>query len=801
MCGDSSVGGEVVALSDGERLRAENATLRTRLSRLTEAILRISEDLDLDAVLQEVADSARTLTEARYTAITTHNEAGEPQDVLFSGMTDEETEQAMQYAMGPALFGYLSQLQEPLRTRNYVAHVEEAGFTGFPLEISSFLSSQIRVRDRHVGTIYMGEKVTGGEFTLEDEETLKIFATQAAMAITNARRYGDEQRAKADVEALLNTSPVGVVVVDALTRKLLKVNHEACRIIGSRSPLEEDCARALERVEFRRMDGSLLQADEIPYERSARTGETVRAEELVIGLPSGEQVTTLVNSTAIRSDDGQLVSVVATIQDITPLEELERLRTDFLGMVSHELRTPLTSIKGSAATVLGASSPLDPAETRQFFRIIEEQADHMRDLINNLLDLTRIEAGTLSVNAEPTDIATLIDQARNAFLSGGYRNSIETDVMPNLPRVAADSQRIVQVLHNLLSNASKYSREWSAIRVAARPSDAHIVVTVSDEGRGIADEHLPRLFTKFSRIYPEGDHQVAGHGLGLAICRGIVEAHGGRIWAESDGEGSGTRFMFTIPAAGEDRNGQPTDSDEGATDLGHGSLTRDRILVVDDDPQVLRLVRNTLADAGYSPVVTGSAAEVSDLLDQESPQLVLLNLVLPGIDGFELLSHIRTHSHLPVIVLSGRGRGQDIARAFELGAADYVVKPFSPAELVARVGAALRQAAAYPYSRTDPYTCGDLVINHLERSVTVAGNPVRLTPTEHKLLFELSRHPGRVVTHDQLLQNVWDEDHPADQRLLRSFIKNLRQKLGDDARNPSYIFTQSGVGYRLADGR
>ena len=785
------------ALSDGERLRAENAVLRSRLSRLTEAILRISEDLDLDTVLQEVADSARTLTEARYTALTTHAEQGAPQEALFSGMTAEETKQIFEYPMGPAVARYLSQLREPLRTHDFVGHLESLGFTDFPFEMGAFLSTQIRVRDRHVGNIYIGEKVTGGEFTAEDEETLKMFANQAALAITNARRYGDEQRAKADIEALLNTSPVGVLLVDARTRKLLKINHEACRLIGSRSPQEEDCAEALDRVEFRRMDGSLLQPDEIPYKRSARTGETVRAEELVIGLPSGDQVTTLVNSTAIHSDDGQLVSVVATIQDITPLEELERLRTDFLGMVSHELRTPLTSIKGSAATALGASSPLDPAETRQFFRIIEEQADHMRDLINNLLDLTRIESGTLAVNTEPTDVAALIDQARNAFRSGGYRNSVEMDLMPNMPRVAADGQRIVQVLHNLLSNASKYSREWSAIRVAAWSHDAHVVVSVADEGRGIAGEHLPRLFTKFSRIDPDRDHQVAGHGLGLAICRGIVEAHGGRIWAESDGEGKGTRFMFTIPIVDGAGSGQPAASVDGVIDAGHGS--RDRILVIDDDPQILRYVRNTLADAGYAPVVTGNAAEVTDLLDSESLQLVLMNLVLPGCDGFELLSHVRTNSHLPVIVLSGRGGGQDIARAFELGAADYVVKPFSPAELVARIGAALRQAAAQLHSRTEPYAYGELVINHLERAVTVAGNPVRLTPTEYKLLFELARHPGRVVTHDELLQRVWNEDRPADQRLLRSFIKNLRYKLGDDARNPSYIFTQSGVGYRLAE--
>jgi len=253
-----------------------------------------------------------------------------------------------------------------------------------------------------------------------------------------------------------------------------------------------------------------------------------------------------------------------------------------------------------------------------------------------------------------------------------------------------------------------------------------------------------------------------------------------------------------VPAFDEATRSRTPDPADGYTGTAYPPRASDRILVVDDDPQILRYVRNTLAEAGYTPVVTGDVGEVSALLECERPQLVLLNLVLPGVDGFELLARIRTDSRTPVIVLSGRGRGQDIARAFESGAADYVVKPFSPAELVARIGAALRQAAAYPHGGMEPYAFGDLVINHLERAVTVADKPVRLTPTEYKLLFELSRHPGHVLTHEQLLQRVWSEDHPADQRLLRSFIKNVRQKLGDDARNPSYIFTQSGVGYRLA---
>ena len=765
---------------------------------MTEAILRISEDLDLDTVLQEVVDNARSLTGARYSAIFTLDDSGEFQDLLISGVSPEEKQLLLMLPEGAAIFKYLTELQGPLRTQDFVAHLRAAGFPGFPLPVGTFLGMRIRARDKHVGNIYIAEKEGGLNFTREDEETLEMFAAQAGMAITNARRYGSEQRAKADLEALINTSPVGVLVFDVRTREMVKFNQEARRIVGGTAEQHHALEQLLKTMTFRRMDGQEIPRDELPLERAIRSGETVRAEEIVIHLPGGETVSTLINTTPIYSEDGEIISVAATIQDITPLEELERLRAEFLGMVSHELRTPLTAIKGSAATVLGASSPLDPAETRQFFRIIEEQADHMRDLINNLLDLTRIEAGTLSVALEPTDVPAVIEQARDAFLSGGYRNSIEVDLMPNLPRIGADRQRVVQVLYNLFSNASKYSRAWSTIQVTAALEDLYVVVSVADEGRGIAAEHLPHLFSKFSRIDGDDGRQIGGYGLGLAICKGIVEAHGGRIWAESDGPGRGTRFTFTIPAAAESGASATSDPAPVSTGAERAPTELERILVIDDDPQILRYVRNTLAEAGYAPIVTGDPAEVGRLLAEEQPHLVLLDLVLPGTDGFELLNRLPAILEVPVIILSGRGRGQDIAKAFDMGATDYIVKPFSPAELVARIRAALHKRTMYEQSKAlEPYLLGDLTINYVERSVTVAGNSVRLTPTEYKLLSELATNAGHVLTHDQLLERVWGQEHPGDQRLLRSFVKSLRHKLGDDARRPAYIFTDSGVGYRM----
>ena len=781
-------------MRDQDFLRAEDETLRERLAGLIAAILRISEDLDLEVVLREVADGARSLTDASYGAIITLDDAGDPQELLISGMSPEQQREVMSCPRGRTLFDFLSSRPGTQRAADFVAHVGSAGFSWVGVPLGAFMSAQIRVRDRFVGMICIGEEQPGREFTRGDEEILKIFADQAAMAITNARRYGEELRAKADLEALINTSPVGVLVFDAQTREVIAANHEAIRIFGIPPEHAHDPTSVLRQLVYRRMDGSVIPRDDLAVRRSARTGESVRAEELVIERLNGECVTTLVNSTPIRSEDGEITSLVATVQDITSLEELERLRAEFLGIVSHELRGPLALIKGSAATAQDASFALDPAETRQFFRIIEEQADHMRDLISNLLDLSRIEAGTLSVAAEVMDISTVIEQAKNAFMSSGHQTSVEIDLVGDLPRVWADRQRLVQVLYNLLSNASRNARNWSTISIAASQQDLHVEVSVTDDGAGIAPERLPLLFSKFSSTDSAADEQHRdGYGLGLAICKGIVEAHGGRIWADSDGLGHGARFTFTIPTVEAAAANAAAIADELPATL-PDSPGVERILVVDDDPQMLRYIRRTLVESGYTPILCGDPAEVPDLLEAEVPDLVLLDLVLPGTDGFELMMRISESADVPVIFLSGRGDDRYLARAFDMGAADYIVKPFSPTELLTRIRATLRRRAQSRHA--EPYRLGDLTVDYVGHRVSVGGRPKKLTPTEYRLLFELCANSGRTLTYNQLLERVWGTGATGDAQRVRTFIKDLRQKLGDDAKNPDYIFTVPGIGYR-----
>ena len=283
------------------------------------------------------------------------------------------------------------------------------------------------------------------------------------MAIANARRHREEQRARAYLETLIDTSPVGVVVFNAGTGVPVSLNREGRRLVDGLTNPGQTAEQLLDVLTFRRADGREISLREFPLAEALSTGETVRAEEIVIGVPDGRSVSVLLNATAIRSEEGQVESVVVTLQDMTALEELDRLRAEFLGMVSHELRAPLTSIKGSAATVLGSTADLDPAVVRQFFRIIEDQADHMHDLVADLLDVARIETGTLPVTPEPAEVAVLVDRARSTFTSAGGRNNLAIDIPPDLPLVMADRRRVVQVVGNLLSNAAKHSSESSVI--------------------------------------------------------------------------------------------------------------------------------------------------------------------------------------------------------------------------------------------------------------------------------------------------------------------------------------------------
>ena len=778
-----------------DELLQENQGLRERLSKLSDANVRINESLEFSVVLQEVIDNACNLTNARYGVIASMDEIGGLDSVLSSGTTEDEHRNLIELPDGMRVFGHFSKIPEPIVVDNYFEYAVSVGLDGLlPMTVFAGLAAPIRHRGEPVGIILLGHDGQDEEFSEEDVETLVMFASQAAMVISNARRYRDEQRAREDLETLISTTSVGVAVFDAKTGDPLSTNLEWMRIIDALLAPEEPPENLRETLTIRRADGREHNLGEVSMEQLLRAGEKVRAEEMVFSVPDGRSVTVLLNGNPILSEVGEVERLVVTMQDMTPLIEVERLRAEFLATVSHELRTPLATVRGSVSALLDEFSDMHPAEMRQFHRIILEQTDRMRALIADLLDFARIETGTLPVSPQPTDLALLIGEAGNAFRIGGHRHNLSIDVPPDLPWVMGDRSRIIQVLGNLLANAARHSPESSPIRVSATPGDLHVSVSVSDEGRGIPAESLPHLFRKFSRM--ETEEQSGDTGLGLAVCKGIVEAHGGRIWAVSDGPGLGARFTFTLPTV----EGAGFVSPASPHPLSTPSARRSgaemlRILAVDDDDQALRYIRDALVKSGYTVIATGDPDDVTRLFEEEKPHLVLLDLMLPGADGMDLMTEIQKIGDVPVIFVSAYGQDHLVAKAFEMGADDYVVKPFSPTELVARIGASLRRRATSEPSV--PYVWLDLTIDYTERLVTLRGNPVELTAIQYRLLAELSMNAGRVVTYENILRRVWGTFGDGDVRPIRTAISAIRNKLGDDADSPTYIITELRVGYKM----
>ena len=355
-------------------LRAETQGLQKRLSILSQVSGKITESLDLDIVLHEVVDAACLLADARYGALGVFDGSGKVEQFITHGITDEERRRLGNIPQGFGILGYLQHVQQPLRLADLAKHPRSVGFPANHPPMTTFLGAPIRLGDEALGNLYLTEKKDGKEFTPEDEQVLVLFAAQAALALHNARRFQAEKVARREAEeatkrsqraeqeaaaerkrlrALLDISPIGIFVADR-DGNVLVLNPEARRIVG----LKPDAAHYLDRstraFSRRTANGEAFEPEELPIQRALTRGETTRAEEIVYEFPDGSKIPTLVSAAPILSEDGSIEAAVGTIQDITSLEELERMRNEFLGMVSHELRTPLTAIKGSAATVLGS---------------------------------------------------------------------------------------------------------------------------------------------------------------------------------------------------------------------------------------------------------------------------------------------------------------------------------------------------------------------------------------------------------------------------------------------------------------
>ena len=767
---------------------------------LLEACLQVSESLETEIVLQRVIDNARWLTRARYAVLLAYSESGQVEGIFISGDTAGEFHGVQTAPQGKGLLGYLNEVQGPLRIADISSHPRSVGLPDGHPPMRTFLGMPIRRDGVHIGNIYLAETEAGEEFTSADEDIIERFATHAANAISNARKFEAVERRKTDLKALVDIAPIGVIVFDAKSGRLLVANRECQRMVDDLQLPGGSFERLPEVASFRRADGRELSFGELPTSRVMQSGETVRAEEIVVCLPSGRSIATLVNAAPIYSDKGDIVSIVVAMQDMSPHLDDEKLRSDLLGMVSQELRTPLSAIKGSIVALTDVVGSMHSPEPLQLLRIIDHQTELMRTQINSLIDLSRIDAGTLQLSLENTDVHQLASSAINEFRRNHAGQTFDVRIPSGLPHILADRERVDQILRDLFAHSFRYSTELATITVSAESQDSEVAISVSTVGDCGHSTQPPQLFERLrvARL-GEGHKSAEEGGLALAIAQGVVNAHGGRFRVVRSEDEHGVTFSLTIPVAEPEPVPTTSETGNGIGPVQPPAAEKPRVLVIAEDPHILSTMRRTLSRADFAPLAVFDHGDLERLVAEQKPEIAVIDLSRSGETEFELVEWLVTSHRISVIGILDPGDEASAILAFEKGADGYIVKPFSPTELVARIKASLRRkASSYPVETESGYAVGRINVDYTSHRVTVSGQPVQLTATEYKLLHELSNGAGRVMTQDELLHRVWGPEYAGESQLLRAYVKTLRQKLGDNARKPSYIFTEHGIGYRMA---
>jgi PAS domain S-box-containing protein len=378
-----------------------------------------------------------------------------------------------------------------------------------------------------------------------------------------------------------------------------------------------------------------------------------------------------------------------------------RLKDEFLATLSHELRTPLNAIAGYARLMQGPLT--DPDKQRRAVDTIVRNAASLTQMIEDVLDVSRIVSGKVRLDVQPVEMSTIIREAVETAQPAADAKNIRLDVIvdPRGTLVSGDPDRLRQILWNLCSNAIKFSDKGGRVQVRLERVDSHVEVTVTDNGLGISSEFLPHLFERFSQADAGIARQHGGLGLGLAICRHLVELQGGRISAQSSGLGQGSTFRVELPVrsvharldAGIRRHPvTPSYSRERQVP----DLTGVQILVVDDDQDSLALAREILETTGATVITADSALDALGKLRRNRANVLIADLGMPVMDGFALIAQVRGSAdnairEIPAAALTAFARSEDRVRAMESGFEVHLSKPIDPAELMATVAALARR--------------------------------------------------------------------------------------------------------------
>ncbi len=424
----------------------------------------------------------------------------------------------------------VGELNRMLKELTYTASMGLLNGTGLPLV----------AHGQVIGVIFIFRSYPD-LFSNNDQQLLQSFADQAAIAVFNAQLYGQVNYEKQRLDALIESAADGILILSA-SHVIKRANSAFERLYGKpRSEIHERQHDEIIRW-VRKPDGMTLEEAEAGgWPLTPNANLYVEGD---LARPDPPDVPVGITYAPLLDGEGKLRNVIATVRDITHFRNAEEMKSTFISIVSHELKTPVALIKGYASTLRRDDAHWDKGVIQDSLTVIEEEADHLTKMIDDLLDASRLQAGGMTLNRVDVSLPALATRLAARFQTQTKKHTLVVDFPKKFPVILADETRIEQVLNNLISNAIKYAPQGE-IRLSGEVRPEQVILTVSDEGPGIDPRDMPHIFDRFYRA-DAAVRKTKGAGLGLYLARAIVEAHGGRIWVDSQPH-SGAHICFSLP--------------------------------------------------------------------------------------------------------------------------------------------------------------------------------------------------------------------------------------------------------------
>lgn len=403
------------------------------------------------------------------------------------------------------------------------------------------ISLPMLAQDQLVGVIFVF-RAYRGSFTEADRDLLRGFASQAAIAVHNAGLFSQVAQQKQYLDKVLDSAADGIFILNP-ELNISRFNR-ACAFITGYSQAEIAGRNHETVIRWRDVTTGVTLPDARMEGWPNAAGATLYVEGDLI-KKDGRLVSVGITYAPVISPTGELLSIIGNMRDITKFRQADELKSTFISIISHELRTPVALIKGYVGTLRREDAQWDPAVVRQSLEVIEEEADRLTELIDDLLDASRLQAGGLPLNVSEVDLVQLARRTVERFRTQTDRHAFQIEFPPDFPPLHADEERLTQVMTNLLSNAVKYSPAGGEIRIEGTVEETEVSICVHDQGPGISPEDAERIFDRFYRA-SAATTRTQGAGLGLFLAKAVVEAHGGRIWVDPSSD-SGARLCFTLP--------------------------------------------------------------------------------------------------------------------------------------------------------------------------------------------------------------------------------------------------------------